>query len=42
MMDVNTLTYKIIGFAYKVHNALGAGFIESVYENGLKIELKKI
>lgn len=41
-MEVNNLTYKIIGFAYKIHNVLGAGFLESVYENSLKIELNKI
>jgi GxxExxY protein len=41
-MDVNDLTYAVIGFAYKIHNTLGAGFIESVYENSLKIELNKI
>lgn len=41
-MDVNNLTYKVIGLAYKIHNTLGAGFIESVYENSLKIELEKI
>jgi GxxExxY protein len=41
-MDVNDLTYAVIGFAYKSHNTLGAGFIESVYENSLKIELNKI
>lgn len=41
-MDVNDLTYRVIGLAYKVHNTLGAGFIESVYENALKIELNKI
>lgn len=41
-MNGNNLTYKIIGLAYKVHNTLGAGFIESVYENALKIELSKI
>jgi GxxExxY protein len=41
-MDVNNLTHKVIGFAFKIHNTLGAGFIESVYENALKIELKKI
>ena len=41
-MDVNNLTHKVIGFAFKIHNTLGAGFIESVYENALKIELNKI
>jgi GxxExxY protein len=33
---------KIIGFAFKIHNSLGAGFLESVYENALVIELHKI
>jgi GxxExxY protein len=41
-MDVNNLTYKVIGLAYKIHNTLGAGFLESVYENSMKIELEKI
>src|SRR5262245_41522639 len=41
-MDVNDLTYAVIGFAFKIHKTLGAGFIESVYENSLKIELGKI
>lgn len=41
-MDVNNLTHRVIGFAFKIHNTLGAGFIESVYENALKIELNKI
>lgn len=41
-MDVNNLTHKVIGFAFKIHNTLGAGFIESVYENALKIDLNKI
>ena len=33
------LTEMIIGCAYKVHNELGAGFLEKVYENSLLIEL---
>jgi len=41
-MNVNNLTHRIIGFAFKIHNTLGAGFIESVYENALKLELNKI
>ena len=40
-MDDNNLTHKIIGAAYKVHNQLGAGFLEKVYENALRIELSK-
>lgn len=35
------LTKTIIGSAFKVHNALGAGFLEKVYENALRIELLK-
>ncbi len=34
------LTEKIIGCAYTVHNELGAGFVEKVYENALAIELR--
>ncbi len=36
------LTDKIIGVCYKVYNTLGSGFLESVYENCLIIELKKL
>lgn len=39
-MEINDLTYRVIGCAYKVHNVLGAGFLEKVYENSLKLELK--
>jgi GxxExxY protein len=41
-MKVDDLTKKIIGCAYKVHNALGPGFLERVYENALRIELEKL
>lgn len=34
------LTHRIIGCAFKVHNVLGAGFLEKVYENALVIELR--
>jgi len=40
-MDVNDLTHSVIGCAFKVHNTLGFGFLEKVYENALKLELKK-
>jgi len=41
-MNINDLTYKVIGSAYKVHNVLGPGFLEKVYENSLILELKKV
>ena len=41
-MKDDDLTQIIIGCAYKVHNALGPGFLERVYENALRIELEKI
>jgi len=40
-MQHEELTKQIIACAYKVHNTLGAGFLEKVYENSLKIELQK-
>lgn len=41
-MTINQLKEKIIGCAYRVHNELGAGFLEKVYENALLIELLEI
>lgn len=39
-MDTNkTLTEQVIGCAFEVCNTLGAGFLESVYENALCAEL---
>lgn len=32
-------TEKVISCAFRVHNVLGAGFMEKVYENALKMEL---
>jgi len=40
-MEINVLTHTVIGCAYKVHNTLGFGFLEKVYENALKVELQK-
>jgi len=42
VMTNDDLTGRIIGCAYKVHNTLGTGFLEKVYENALKIELVKL
>ena len=41
-MDHADLTEKVIGCAYQVYNTLGCGFLESVYEKSLVIELLKI
>ncbi|HOD50847.1 MAG TPA: GxxExxY protein [Candidatus Hydrogenedentes bacterium] len=40
-MDIDELTYQIIACAYRVHCALGPGFLEKVYENALRIELEE-
>ena len=40
-MIEDNLTQKIIGCAYTVHNSLGPGFLERIYENALRIELEK-
>ncbi len=37
----DALTYKIIGCAMKVHNTLGNGFQEVIYQRALAIELLK-
>jgi GxxExxY protein len=39
---LNQITEKIIGCALEVHNTLGPGFAERVYENALVYELRKI
>jgi len=36
------LTDKIIRAFYTVYNKLGYGFLEKVYENAIKIELRKL
>ena len=40
-MEFEEITHKIIGCAYKVFNTLGFGFLESVYQKALFIELEK-
>jgi GxxExxY protein len=41
-MEDDQLTEKIICCAYRVHNTLGPGFLEKVYENALRIELQRL
>ena len=41
-MDINELTYKIIGCAYDVHKELGPGLLESTYEKCLCFEFEKL
>jgi len=40
-MEFNDGSKEIIACAYKVFNTLGSGYLEKVYENALRIELKK-
>ena len=41
-MEHKELTEKIIGCAYRVYNRMGLGFLESVYEKCMIIELRKV
>ena len=41
MLEYEELTGQIIGAAIEVHTKLGPGFLESIYENALAIELRK-
>jgi GxxExxY protein len=40
-MEYQELTEKIIGCAYRIYNKMGFGFLESVYEKCMLIELRK-
>jgi GxxExxY protein len=40
-LEHEDLTDKIIGCAIEVHKKLGPGFLESIYENALIVELQK-
>lgn len=37
--NINEITHKIIGCAMQVHNTLGNGFQEVIYQRALKIEM---
>src|SRR4051812_44788560 len=41
-MEKDKLTYDVIGCAMKVHNKIGCGFQEVIYQRCLAIELAKI
>jgi len=38
---INSITEKIIGCSFRVHNELHGGFAEKVYENALAFELRE-
>lgn len=40
-MTIDEITYKINGCSMKVHNTLGNGFQEMIYQRCLAIELSK-
>ena len=42
MYKDSELTNKIICSSYNVHNVLGSGFLEKVYENALCLELESL
>src|ERR1700704_5257683 len=37
-LALNSMTAKVIACAYQVSNALGAGFLEKVYDNAMAVE----
>ncbi len=40
-MNNTDITYRVIGCAMKVHNTIGNGFPEVIYQRCLAIELEK-
>ena len=41
-MTENEISYKIIGAAIELHKQLGAGLLESAYENSLAYDLREL
>lgn len=41
-MDVEELIKKVIGAAINVHRELGPGYVESIYENAIFVELRTL
>jgi len=41
-MDENSISYDVIGTAFRAHTEIGPGLLESVYEYALAFELKDI
>ena len=40
--ELDRITERIIGCAFKISNTLGTGFLEKVYENALVVEFRKV
>lgn len=40
-MEMDHITARVIGAAYRVQNELGCGFLEKVYENALCVEIAR-
>lgn len=40
-MEYEALTEQVIGCAYRVYNQMGFGYLESIYERCMLIELRK-
>jgi GxxExxY protein len=38
--ELDRLSYEVIGAAIEVHRALGPGYLESIYEEAMCVELK--